>query len=67
MQKRSLLNWQTDLSRLMVPDSSKWMTSLAGSGFKTGEDYLNIKIIAALFVIMPAHYLYVEMSDFILS
>ena len=33
------------------------MISLAGSGFKTEEDHQKIKIVAALFVIMPAHYL----------
>ena len=61
----SLLNWSTELSRLMVPDSSNRKSPLAGSGFKTEEDHLNIKIIAALFAVMPTYYLYVEMYDFI--
>ena len=33
---------------------------MIGSGFKTEEDHLNIKIDEALFVKMPAHYLYVD-------
>ena len=51
-----LLNWVTQSSRLMVLDSSNCMTSLAGSGFKTKEDRLNIKIVTALLFIMPAHF-----------
>ena len=31
------------------------MTSLAVSGFKTEEDHLNIKMVTALLLIMPAH------------
>ena len=43
-------NGQTELSRLMVTNSSNQMISgclilLAGSGFNTEEDHLNIKII----------------------
>ena len=33
------------------------MTSLAGPGFKTEEGHQMFKIVAALFVIMPAHYI----------
>ena len=33
------------------------MTSLAGSALKMKEDHQKIKIVAALFVIMPANYL----------
>ena len=32
---------QTELSRLMIPDSSKPMMSLAGSGFMMEEDHQN--------------------------
>ena len=57
----------TELSRLMVLDSSNQMTSLAGSGFKGEEDHLNIKILTALLFIMSAHYLvtwkYVSQSN----
>ena len=53
----TLLSWFTESLRLMVPDSSNRMTSLAGLGFKTEEDHLNIKIVTALLFIMPAHYL----------
>ena len=38
----SLLNWLTESLRLVVPDSSNLMMSLAGSGFKMEEDHLNI-------------------------
>ena len=41
------------------------MISLAGSGFKMEEDYLKTKIVTVLFVMMPAHYLYVEMCNLI--
>ena len=39
-------NWRlaqlvNESPRLVVPHSFNWMTSLAGSGFKTEEDYLN--------------------------
>ena len=37
---------------------SSRMTFLAGSGFKMEEDHLNIKIVKALFFIMPARYLF---------
>ena len=47
----------------MCTDSHNWMMPLAGSGLKTEGDRLNIKIVAALFVIMPAHYFYVEICD----
>ena len=49
-------------SRLTVLDSSSWMTSLAGSSFKTEgeEDPLNFKIVAALLFIMNAHYLVIS-------
>ena len=53
----TLLNWFNESLRLMVPDSSKRMTSLDDSGFKTEEDHLDIKIVRALLFIMPAHYL----------
>ena len=59
----TLLYWFTESSKLMLPDSSKRMTSLAGSGFKREEDHLNIKIVAALFVVMPTYYIFVEMYD----
>ena len=36
---------------------------LAGSGLKKKGDHLNIKIVAALYVVMPTYYLYVEMYD----
>ena len=58
-----MLNWSTESSRLMVPDSSNRMTSLAGSGFKIEEDHQKIKIFAALLVVMPTYYLYLEMYD----
>ena len=54
----TLLNWFTEPSRLMVPDSSNQMTSLADSGFITKGDHQNIKMLAALLFKMPAHYLF---------
>ena len=46
--------------------TSNQMTSLAGSEFKREEDKQRIKIVAALFVIMPTHYLdNIEISDLI--
>ena len=54
----TVLNWFTESLRLMVPNSSNEITSLAGSGFKMEEDHLNTKLVAALFFIMPAHYLF---------
>ena len=59
----SLLNWSIEPSRLLVPNSSNGMTSVAGSGFKTEEDHQNIKIVAALFVVRPTYLLYVEIYD----
>ena len=44
-------------SQDLCSDSSNRMTSLAGSGFKTEEDHMNIKIVTALLFIMHAHYL----------
>ena len=61
----SLLKWSTESLRLMVPGSSNQIASLAGSGFKMEEDHQNIKMVAALFVIMPAHYLFMEICDLI--
>ena len=34
---------------------------LAGSGLMSERDHLNIEKMTALFVVMPIHYLYVEM------
>ena len=51
----TLLNRFTELLRLMLPNSYNWMKSLAGSGFKTEEDDLNIKIFTSLLFMMPAH------------
>ena len=39
------------------------MMPLDGSGLNMEGDHLNIKIVAALFFIMPTYYLYVEKSD----
>ena len=47
----------------MHSDFTNWMMPLAGSGFKTEGDHLNIKIVAPLFVIMPAHYISGEICD----
>ena len=43
--------------RLMVPDSSNWMTT------RQKRTIFTFETVAALFVIMPAHYSYVEMCD----
>ena len=41
-----MLNWsKPEMARLMITKSSNWMISLAGSGFKTEEDHLNILIV----------------------
>ena len=59
-----LLNWSSESSRLMVPDSSNRMISLAGSGFKTEEDHLNIELFIS--VCFNANiYLYAETYDLI--
>ena len=44
----------TESSRLMVSDSANQMVSLADSGFNMEEDRLNIILLTALFVVMPA-------------
>ena len=41
----------------LCSDSSNQMTSLAGSGFKTEEDHLNMKIVTALSLLMPKNHL----------
>ena len=53
----TLLSRFNDSLRLMVPAYSRWMISLAGSGFTTEEDHLKIKILTSLMFIMFAHYL----------
>ena len=47
----------------LCSDSSNWMTSLAGSGFKTEEDHLNLKTVTALLFIIPAHCLVIWKYD----
>ena len=51
----------TESLRLNVPDSFNWMMSLAGLGFKIEE--VHLKMLTALFVIIPAHYLNTEICD----
>ena len=52
---RGRINWFTESLRLMVPNSSNQMTSLAGSEFKMEEDHLNINIARALLFFIAAH------------
>ena len=46
----------------MHSDSPNWMEILAGSVHKMEGNHQNIKIVAALFLVTPSHYLiYVEL------
>ena len=55
MKLKAFTQWLS----LMVPNSSDWMTSYLL------DQKFNIEMLTALFAIMPAHFLKVEMCDMI--
>ena len=59
------LNTFTVLSRLMVPDSSNWMTSywLDQTFSRHRKNIRTFKLLTALFFMMPTHYLKMEICD----